>query len=255
MDLKKSYGQHLLIREDIAADIAKSLRLVDSYGKRVLEVGPGRGALTQHLLAEGYALKVVEADRDMVEYIDRHFPALKGKILAKDFLKVNLTDEYSEEFGLIGNYPYNISSQIVFQMLDYKHLIPEMVGMFQKEVADRFAAKSGNKVYGVISVLLQAFYEVESLFNVSKNCFDPPPKVESAVIRCTRKRLSLDCDETLFRNIVKTTFGQRRKMLRNTLKGFVSDEEILQDPVFTTRPEQLSVQDFIDLTNRIQGKG
>jgi len=180
---------------------------------------------------------------------------LGNNILEGDFLKAKLDEIFENQpFALIGNFPYNISSQIVFKMVDYRHLISEMVGMFQKEMAERIIAAPGGKDYGVISVLTQAFYEGKLLFNVSKGNFNPPPKVESAVIRLTRKESpELDYDFQLFRNIVKTTFNQRRKMLRNTLKGFFKDETILEDPFFQQRPEQLSVADFVELTRRVEG--
>lgn len=254
MKAKKSYGQHFLNSDRIARRIAESLRPQLGY-RRVLEVGPGRGMLTQFLLEQNdLELVVVEADRDMVDYLHVHFPQLAGRIIHADFLKLPLEDLFGEEpFGLIGNFPYNISSQILFRMLDYRRQIPEMVGMFQKEVAERVVAAPGSKTYGVISVLVQAFYEGEYLFGVDRSKFNPPPQVQSAVIRLTRREPAvLDCDEALFRSIVKTTFGQRRKMLRNTLKEFITDPAILEDPQFTRRPEQLSVADFVELTRRVE---
>ena len=249
---KKSYGQHFLHRDDIAARIAASL--TQPY-ERVLEVGPGKGMLTKHLGAPGRAVVAVEADRDMVEYLDAR-PPLEGlRVISADFLQVDLSKTFDNQtFALIGNFPYNISSQILFKMLDYRDLIPEMVGMFQKEVAVRVVSGPGNKDYGVISVLLQAFYEGKYLFSVDKSAFQPPPQVQSGVIRLLRKpQPSLPCDEALFRSVVKITFGQRRKMLRNTLRPFFSQQpEALQDDFFLKRPEQLSVQDFIELTLRVQ---
>lgn len=231
--------------------IADSLQWTDRY-KTVLEIGPGRGMLTQFLLAKEYELFVVEADRDMVSHLQKHFPDLKEHIISADFLKVPLDKVFSHEFGLIGNFPYNISSQILFQMVRYKALIPEMVGMFQKEVADRVVAKPGSKVYGVISVLVQAFYEGEYLFSVEKESFNPPPKVRSGVIRLYRKaNQNLGCDEKLFRQVVKQAFSQRRKMLRNTMKTFLKGDDFLQDELFNLRPERLSVADFVQLTNMI----
>lgn len=231
--------------------IADSLQWTDRY-KTVLEVGPGRGMLTQFLLPKDYELFVVEADRDMVSHLQKHFPDLKEHIISADFLKVPLDKVFSNEFGLIGNFPYNISSQILFQMVRYKELIPEMVGMFQKEVADRVVAKPGSKVYGVISVLIQAFYEGEYLFSVEKESFNPPPKVRSGVIRLYRKAdQNLGCDEKLFRQVVKQAFSQRRKMLRNTMKTFLKGDDFLQDEFFNLRPERLSVADFVQLTNMI----
>ena len=253
MKAKKSYGQHFLHREDLAEQIANSLIRTKDY-QRVLEVGPGQGMLTKYLMEKNYALTVVEADRDMVAYIEKHYPELKPDIIAEDFLKVNLKEFFQEEaFAIIGNFPYNISSQILFKMLDYKEQIPELVGMFQKEVAQRIVAAPGNKTYGVISILIQAFYEGDYLFEVDKSAFIPPPKVQSAVIRLRRRETPImTCDHKLFRAIVKQTFSQRRKMLRNTMKSFVKDDPMLEEPFFQQRPERLSVMDFIELTDRVE---
>lgn len=253
MRAKKSYGQHFLTNELVAAEIAASLDLGDDCNI-VIEVGPGKGMLTKHLMKNDYQLIPIEADRDMVAHLSKHYPELKDKIVEKDFLKVNLQDIVGEaQFAIIGNFPYNISSQILFKMIEYKEQVPELVGMFQKEVAERVAAPHGNKTYGVISVLIQAFYDATLLFEVDRYQFDPPPKVQSAVIRLQRKAsLDLDCDPRLFRTIVKQAFSQRRKMLRNTMKPFLKGNEMLQEPFFQKRPEQLSVKDFIELTNRIQ---
>ena len=249
MKAKKSYGQHFLTNEAIAQNIAESLSLVGGYEK-VLEVGPGKGMLTRFLLNQDYELVVVEADRDMVHFLQHNFPALKGQIIAEDFLKVDLSVFFkSESFAIIGNFPYNISSQILFKMLEYKSQVPELVGMFQKEVAERVVAPPGNKAYGVISVLIQAYYDGVLLFEVDKSQFAPPPKVQSAVIRLTRKdNQDLGCDPKLFRRIVKQAFSQRRKMLRNTMKSFIKGDPLLEKAIFSKRPEQLSVEDFIQLT-------
>ncbi len=251
MKAKKSYGQHFLTNENMAQRIADSFTLAH---ERVLEVGPGKGMLTKYLLEKDFELKVVEADRDMVAYLQKFYPRLAANIIEGDFLKGDLEEVFEgQPFALIGNFPYNISSQIVFKMVESRRLISEMVGMFQLEMAARIIAPPGGKDYGVISVLTQAFYDGELLFKVSRGNFNPPPKVESAVIRLKRKeKQTLDCDENLFRQIVKTTFGQRRKMLRNTLKLFVKDESVLEDSFFQKRPEQLSVADFIALTQQIQ---
>lgn len=258
MKAKKSFGQHFLNSEIITEDIANGLQLTDLYN-HVLEVGPGKGMLTKYLLQKEYNLKVVEADRDMVIFLEKNFPQLENKIISGDFLKSNLDEVFEgQQFGLIGNFPYNISSQIMFKMLDYKELIPEMVGMFQKEVAERIVAKPGSKVYGVISVLIQAFYDGKYLFTVDRMNFDPPPKVQSGVIQMTRKEnLDLGCDYKMFRRIVKQAFGQRRKMLRNTMKLFFKENEeagskLFQNELFTLRPEKLSVEDFVKLTIMIQ---
>jgi 16S rRNA (adenine1518-N6/adenine1519-N6)-dimethyltransferase len=250
---KKSYGQHFLTSDPIAERIAKSLLQTDSYAGRVIEVGPGKGMLTKQLLACGYDLYCVEADRDMVSFLTENYPKkLAGRIVAGDFLKTALEDYHAGEFAIIGNFPYNISSQIIFKALDYREQVVEVVGMFQKEMAERVAAPHGSKTYGVISVLTQAFFEVKYLFTVHKGSFNPPPKVESAVIRLTRKpNQDLGCDPVLFKSIVKLTFGQRRKMLRNTMRAFLQTDDLLQDEFFNLRPEQLSVADFVALTNRI----
>lgn len=250
---KKSYGQHFLKNDSIAARIADSLRLAAAVG-RVLEVGPGTGMLTRHLLEHPeYALWAVEADRDMIAHLQQHYPALSERLISKDFLDLDLTELFdAQPFCLIGNFPYNISSQILFKMLDHRVQIPEMVGMFQKEVADRVVSRPGSKVYGITSVLLQPFYQTEYLFTVERGSFNPPPKVLSAVIRLTRKdNFTLGCDETRFRQIVKTAFNQRRKMLRNTLKPFFPHENLLDNPFFQKRPEELGWEAFVELTQKI----
>lgn len=249
---KKSLGQHFLKDLDIARQIADT---VSAYkGMPVLEVGPGMGVLTQFLLEAGQDLTVVELDRESVEYLNEHFPQLQGRIIGEDFLKLDLATLFPGEFCVIGNYPYNISSQIFFKVADYKDRIPCCSGMIQKEVAERMAAAPGSKTYGILSVLLQAWYDIEYLLTVPEHVFNPPPKVKSAVIRMTRNSTTqLGCDETLFKRVVKTGFNQRRKTLRNSLKPLLGKEnEIFDDPIFDKRPEQLSVQQFIELTNRIE---
>ena len=255
MRAKKSFGQHFLNNESIAARIADSLVLTDKYDK-ILEVGPGKGMLTKYLLERAEELVVVEADRDMITYIQQNFPRLKGQIISEDFLKVPLEFFFKDQsFALIGNYPYNISSQILFKLLEYKEQIPEMVGMFQKEVADRVVAGPGSKTYGVISVLVQAYYDCELLFNVGNGNFTPPPKVESAVIRLVRKENDdLGCDYKNLRKVVKQAFSQRRKMLRNTMKAFSKDKAFLDLPLLTKRPEQLSLEDFVGLTLLVEAQ-
>ena len=247
---KKSFGQHFLTSEHIAQRIVESLHKTGQY-KKVLEVGPGKGILTKFLLDSPFDLLAVEADTDMVTYLRQFFPQLDGRIVEADFLKVRLDEVMGgEPFALIGNFPYNISSQILIKMVEYRAQIPELVGMFQREMAERVIAPPGSKTYGVISVLVQAYYEGEYLFSVKPGSFSPPPKVQSAVIRLTRKdSYSLDCDERLFRMIVKQAFSQRRKMLRNTLKGQLP-EEVLKEDYFQQRPEVLSVEDFVELTRR-----
>lgn len=247
---KKALGQHFLTDETIAARIAATL---DDYkGMPVLEGGPGMGVLTKYLLDYGHDVTVVEIDEESVDYLNQNFPSLHGRILGDDFLKMDLAKVMGDrQFCVIGNYPYNISSQIFFKVLDYKDLIPCCSGMLQKEVAERLAAAPGSKVYGILSVLLQAWYDIEYLFTVNENVFNPPPKVKSGVIRMKRNDVTqLGCDERLFRTIVKTTFGQRRKTLRNSIRGLLPPGCVLPDlPVWGQRPEQLSVQEFINLTN------
>jgi len=251
MKAKKSFGQHFLKNEEITKSIATSLSL-NREGMDVLEIGPGKGALTKYLLELPINLLVVESDRDMIAHLKTNFPLLKNRIIELDVLKVNFKHHFDNQFLVIGNFPYNISSQILFKVLENRDLIPEMVGMFQKEVGVRVAAPPGSKIYGVTSVLVQAFYDAEVLFEVDRFNFIPPPKVQSAVIKLTRKKdQELGYDFSLFKSIVKITFGQRRKMLRNTLKQFSQDPEFLLQKRFEKRPEQLSVKEFIDLTNEI----
>ena len=258
---KKALGQHFLTDLGVAAKIAATLN--DYVGVPVLEIGPGMGVLTRPLLEAGHDLTVVEIDRESVEYLDRTFPELRGHVIEGDFLQLDLAKIFGgRKFCVIGNYPYNISSQIFFKVLDYKDMVPCCSGMLQREVAERIAAPEGSKVRGILSVLLQAWYDIEYLFTVGSGAFAPPPKVQSAVIRLTRNsRTSLGCDEDAFKNIVKTSFGQRRKTLRNSLKPLIAakatregwDAEALSSftaqPAFELRPERLSVEDFIALTN------
>lgn len=245
---KKALGQHFLKDLQIAQRIADTLS--DYKHLPILEIGPGMGVLTQYLLEAGHDLTVVELDLDSVDYLEQNFPALEGKILAEDFLRLDLSKLFPGEFCVIGNYPYNISSQIFFKVLDYKEKVPCCSGMIQKEVAQRIAAGPGSKTYGILSVLLQAWYKVEYLFTVSETVFDPPPKVKSAVIRMTRNdRTTLGCDEKLFKTVVKTSFNQRRKMLRNSMKPILGNDcADYELPIFNKRPEQLSVEQFVELT-------
>lgn len=250
---KKFLGQHFLKDLQVAQDIADT---VDACPRLpILEVGPGMGVLTQFLLRKERPVKVVELDFESVAYLRENFPQLGENIIEQDFLKTDLATLFDgHPFVLTGNYPYNISSQIFFKMLDYKNLIPCCTGMIQKEVAERIAARPGNKTYGILSVLIQAWYRVEYLFTVHEHVFNPPPKVKSAVIRMTRNEVTeLGCNEKLFKQIVKTTFNQRRKTLRNSISPILGKENPLSaDPIFNKRPEQLSVQEFIDLTNRVE---
>lgn len=253
MKAKKSFGQHFLINEYAAQGIVDALEISEP-NQRVLEIGPGKGVLTKYLLEKEIDLRVVEADRDMVSLLESNFPALKEKIIFLDFLKLNLQRVFDgKPFLLIGNYPYNISSQIIIKMLKYRALIPQMVGMFQKEVADRIIAPHGSKTYGVLSVLTQAYYTGKMVMKVSPGSFSPPPKVNSAVIKLERKEnFELPCDDRLFRTIVKLTFNQRRKMLRNTIKTLTHDPAFLENEFFKLRPEQLSLDRFIELTLLIE---
>lgn len=251
---KKSYGQHFLRNEGIARKIAKALSGYGDY-ENVLEVGPGTGVLTQFLIDRLPGFKAVEADQDLIEPLSAKFPEMEGHIILGDFLKQDLARIFDgQAFGLIGNFPYNISSQIVFRMLKYKDLIPEMVGMFQKEMGDRIVSPPGSKQYGVISVLTQAFYTGEALFNVDRNQFSPPPKVESVVIRLRRKENfeELCCNEALFKAIVKAAFNQRRKMIRNSLKPWLNKLDNPFHPLLEQRPEQLGLQEFVELTNWVE---
>lgn len=250
---KKFLGQHFLKDLGIAQDIANTADACP--GLPILEVGPGMGVLTQFLMQKNRLVKVVELDYESVAYLRKNFPALEGNIIEDDFLKLNLEKLFDgRPFVLTGNYPYNISSQIFFKMLDYKDLIPCCTGMIQKEVAERIAAAPGSKTYGILSIMIQAWYKVEYLFTVHEHVFNPPPKVKSAVIRMTRNETTdLGCNERLFKLIVKTTFNQRRKTLRNSISSILEkDNPLSADPVFNKRPEQLSVQDFIELTNRVE---
>lgn len=269
---KKALGQHFLTDLSIAQRIADSLETGlhqspdnPEDGQKavdVLEVGPGTGVLTQYLFQrKDISLKMVEIDSESVEYLLAHFPQANGRLLEADFLKLRLEKFFPGEFCVIGNFPYNISSQIFFKILEYREQVPQVVCMIQKEVAERIAEKPGTKTYGILSVLLQAWYDIEYLFTVGEGAFNPPPKVKSAVIRLRRNsRTSLGCDEKMFKTVVKTGFNQRRKTLRNSLKtliiekagreGWTDDERIgfVSAPVFDLRPERLSVEDFAALT-------
>lgn len=261
---KKALGQHFLTDLSISRRIADSL-LTDGETD-VLEVGPGMGVLTRFLLERNdLKLRAVEIDRESVDYLLVHYPQLNGSLIEGDFLKLDLHRFFPGPFCVIGNFPYNISSQIFFKILDDRDSIPQTVCMIQKEVAERIAEKPGSKTYGILSVLLQAWYDIEYLFSVGSGAFFPPPKVESAVIRLRRNsRISLGCDEALFKNVVKTSFNQRRKTLRNSLKPIVLDKarregwdegrlgEFLADETFALRPERLSVEGFISLTRSLE---
>lgn len=248
---KKHLGQHFLIDRNISEKIANQFQF-HAGCKRVLEIGPGTGALTEYLLKlPEIDLSVIEIDTDSIAYLNRHYPLLKDKIFEQDFLKIDLTTIMGREpFAVVGNFPYNISSQILFKCLEYRNQIPEVMGMFQKEVAERIAEKPGTKQYGIISVLLQAFYDIEYCFTVNENAFNPPPKVKSGVIRLTRNsREEFPCSEKLFIQVVKTSFNQRRKTMRNSLKAMITPE--FTHDFLTLRPEVLSVEQFIELTKAI----
>ncbi len=248
---KKHLGQHFLTDENIAKKIADSLK--ENTYNDVLEIGPGMGVLTKYLLEKDYTTHVIEIDVASVNYLKAHYLNLADRIISKDFLKLDLNDFFGDkQLAIIGNFPYNISSQIVFKAIENKHRVPEFSGMFQKEVARRIAEGPGSKVYGIISVLTQAFYDVEYLFTVPPSVFNPPPKVDSGVIRLVRKEdYTLPVDEKLFFKVVKTAFNQRRKMLRSSLKSFNLSDKLREDAIFAQRPEQLSVQEFISLTQKI----
>lgn len=250
---KKALGQHFLTDLSIASRIASTLD--DYVGVPVMEVGPGMGVLTRFLLDKSHDVTVAEIDTESVEYLHDNFPALEGRIVEGDFLKLDLREFYGgRECCVIGNYPYNISSQIFFHVLDFKDIVTCCSGMLQREVAERLAAPAGTKTRGILSVLLQAWYRVEYLFTVSESVFNPPPKVKSGVIKMTRNGVTdLGCDEKLFKTVVKTTFGQRRKTLRNTVKSLVPAGTVLpaDNELLALRPEQLSVDQFIELTNLV----
>ena len=243
---KKALGQHFLTDQRIAKAIVDAL---GEGARDVLEVGPGMGVLTQYLLERpDIDLKMVEVDGESVQYLMRHFPGLEGKLLEADYLKLNIRKIFPGPYRVIGNFPYNISSQIFFKILEDKDLVPEVVCMIQKEVADRIAEPPGTKTYGILSVLLQAWYDIEYVLSVGPGAFNPPPKVNSAVIRLRRNsRTELGCDEALFKQVVKTAFNQRRKTLRNALKPLIKEGTDTSDPIFDLRAEKLGVEDFVRL--------
>lgn len=261
---KKHLGQHFLTDETIAKDIADALTEV-GY-ENVLEIGPGMGVLTKYLLQKKPKVTVMELDSESVDFLHDTFPLEHIKldtskenfeIIEGDFLKQNLQNIFNKkQVAIIGNFPYNISTQIVFKAIENREFVPEFAGMFQKEVAKRIAEKEGSKVYGILSVLTQAFFDVEYLFTVPPTVFNPPPKVDSGVIRLIRKKdYSLPVDEKLFFRVVKTAFNQRRKMLRSSLKSFKLSDSLKEEPIFARRPEQLSVQEFISLTQKLADHG
>ncbi len=253
---KKHLGQHFLIDKNVSKKIADQFQAHRNCTK-VLEIGPGMGALTTFLLEnKNNEVWAMDIDKESIVYLKSHFPQLENRIIEADFLKDNLATHFgSEPFAVVGNFPYNISSQILFRCLEYRNQIPEIMGMFQREVAWRIAEKPGSKAYGIISVLLQTFYDIEYCFTVDEHVFDPPPKVKSGVIRLTRnERNQLPCDEKKFIQVVKACFNQRRKMIRNSIKAMLGDVEF-DHPFLTKRPEQLSVEDFIELTCAVEQIG
>lgn len=249
---KKHLGQHFLTDLSIAERIAQSV--TGHHGSdKVLEIGPGMGVLTDYLLLLPLELHLIEIDRESIAYLNKKYPQLEGKIMEGDFLKLNLSEIFKSKYAIAGNFPYNISSQIFFKVLEVKDQVTEVVCMLQKEVAERIASPKGNKDYGILSVLLQAYYDIEYLFTVPPEVFDPPPRVNSGVIRLKRNEVAkLDCNEKLFKQVVKAGFGNRRKTLRNCLKPFNLPTEFNSNPILDKRAEQLDVADFIFLTQMIE---
>lgn len=249
---KKHLGQHFLKDKNICKKIADQYHQSQDCN-RVLEIGPGMGALTEYLLDRDLDVYVMDIDTESIAYLHDHFPKLEGKIIEADFLKTNLKEHMGDEpYAVVGNFPYNISSQILFKCLEHRNQIPEIMGMFQKEVAERVAEKPGTKQYGILSVLLQAYYDIEYSFTVDEHVFDPPPKVKSGVIRCVRnERQTLPCDEKLFKQVVKMSFNQRRKTIRNSIKGLIKGKG-LEHEYLALRPEVLSVEQFIELTQMVE---
>jgi len=249
---KKHLGQHFLTDKNIAQKIARTLQN-DTY-QIILEIGPGMGVMTQFLLDEqNKEVYVVEIDQESVTYLKTAFPRLQNHIIEGDFLKLDLKELFKgKQIGITGNFPYNISTQIVFKVLEHKDLVPEFTGMFQKEVSERITARHGNKTYGILSVLTQVYYDTEYLFTVNPNVFNPPPKVKSGVIRLTRKETFPDIDYDYFKKVVKTAFNQRRKTLRNSLKSYNLSDNLKQACIFAKRPEQLSPAEFVELAQMIK---
>lgn len=249
---KKHLGQHFLTDKNIAEKIVNSLQPAGQYDQ-VLEVGPGMGILSDFLLQKtAYQTHLIDLDVESYQYLQKKYPSLGDKLINGDFLELDFKSVFPGKLGIIGNFPYNISSQILFKILDNRQQVVEVVGMFQKEVAERCAEKPGSKEYGILSVFLQAYYKVEYLFTVKAGVFNPPPKVLSAVIRLTRNEVEkLDCDEKLFWQVVKAGFNQRRKTLRNALSAIINKEKMPDEPMLELRAERLSVADFVELTQKI----
>lgn len=251
---KKHLGQHFLTDENIAKNITDALFSgIENSPLPVLEIGPGTGVLTKYLIHHTGKLFIIDIDEESIVYLKEKFKSLEGKIIHADFLQMNFKEYFDDDFLIIGNFPYNISSQILFKVLENKHQVSRIVGMFQKEVAERIASKPGKKTYGILSVLMQAFYDTELLFTVDEQKFNPPPQVQSAVIRFTRKEnIQLECNEKMFFKVVKTAFNQRRKMLRNGLSEFIQHKDKEQVPFLDKRAETLSWQDFVVLTKSLE---
>jgi 16S rRNA (adenine1518-N6/adenine1519-N6)-dimethyltransferase len=249
---KKHLGQHFLTDKNIAGKIVDSLKLQEQY-KQVLEVGPGMGILSDFLLQKPeYETYLIDIDTESYQFLQKKYPQLGTRLINADFLEMDFKTVFTGKFAIIGNFPYNISSQILFKVLDNRQQVVEVVGMFQKEVAERCSSKPGSKEYGILSVFLQAYYKVEYLFTVKAGVFNPPPKVLSAVIRLTRNETAqLDCDEKLFWQLVKAGFNQRRKTLRNAISSVIPKDKITEDPLLDLRAERLSVADFVKLTNMV----
>ncbi|MBL1280859.1 MAG: 16S rRNA (adenine(1518)-N(6)/adenine(1519)-N(6))-dimethyltransferase RsmA [Fluviicola sp.] len=250
---KKHLGQHFLTDKGVCQRIADQFKQHQGC-KKVLEIGPGMGALTEFLLEKEQDVWVMEVDTESIAFLQKNFPVLQDKIIEADFLKADLPEIMGKEkFAVVGNFPYNISSQILFKCLEHRNQIPEIMGMFQREVAWRIAEKPGTKQYGILSVFMQAYYDIEYCFTVDEHVFDPPPKVKSGVIRCTRNsREKLPCDEVLFKQVVKTSFNQRRKTIRNSIKALLKGNKV-DHPFMALRPETLSVDQFIELTQIVDG--
>ncbi len=252
MKAKKSFGQHFLHNKNLARSIV-DLAKAHAKDQLILEVGPGKAALTQFLIEDNTEFIAVEADWDMITYLSETYPEKTDNFIQKDFLQLNLKELNNDKpFLVLGNFPYNISSQIIFKIIDNHTLVPTIIGMFQKEVADRIVAGHGNKTYGVISLLIQFYYDCKIVFRVAPGSFSPPPKVQSAVVLFTHRKELPKCNPSLFKSVIKISFGKRRKMMRNTLKSFIKDTPLEDDEFFEKRPEQLSLEQFVELTNLIE---
>lgn len=252
MKAKKSFGQHFLINQSLSRSIV-DLAVEKAGDRMILEVGPGKAALTSYLIEDQVNFKAVEADREMIEYLCQTYPEFEDRFQLFDFLKFDFKQANDgQAFMVLGNFPYNISSQILFKIIDNKALVPVILGMFQKEVADRIVSSHGSKSYGVLSLLIQFHYDCKIVFKVSPGSFSPPPKVNSAVVLFEQRKDTPNCNPSLFKSIVKMSFGQRRKMMRNTLKSIIKEDTFLKQEIFKKRPEQLSLSEFVELTNTIE---